>query len=691
MLKSDVQYVKGVGPKRALILKKIDIHTISDLLFHFPRGYEDRRTQTEKKEFEFIEADILSGRVVDYFELYTSSSLRIFKIIVLSSGKEFECLIFKRSTHRYDVFESVKKKIKKGAEVFLVGKAENDFFKPKFNVEEIYFDGDEELKINFNRIVPVYLLTSNIDNKTFRKIVFSALDQELDYITEIFPYDLLIKRNLLPRKNALKEIHFPEDASMLLRARQRFVYEELLLMALAWNFKKRETKSVKKNYSYTVNRNLLTPFKKNMGFEFTGSQKKAINEIFRDMQSSHPMTRLLAGDVGSGKTVVAISACLLAVENSHQCCFMAPTEILAEQHYITFKKFLSNLDIRYELLTSSTPKSKKRDIEKRLENGDIDILIGTHSVIGDNIKFKDLTLIVVDEQHRFGVRQRATLRQKGENIDMLVMTATPIPRTLFLALYGDLELSTLSDMPRDRKPVKTFHLLEADAFKRTKEYLKKGGQAYIVFPLIDESDKIEVKSLLVEVEKIKKEFYDYRVGIIYGRMKSSEKQKVMQDFLDKKIDILCATQVIEVGIDVPNACVMIIESAERFGIASLHQLRGRVGRGARESFCFLVSNVKSGDAYERIKAVCETTNGFELAQKDAYLRGVGEVLGVRQHGDMEFKIASVVRDKEILEQAMEDVDEIIKDDPLLLKKDYRLLRNLLNEIYGKNLKLIDLN
>jgi ATP-dependent DNA helicase RecG len=399
----------------------------------------------------------------------------------------------------------------------------------------------------------------------------------------------------------------------------------------------------------------------------------------------------MCGDVGSGKTVVAISACLLAVENNYQACFIAPTEILAEQHYITFKKFLYGLNLKFEVLTSGTPKKKKQEILEGLINGEIDIIVGTHSLMEENVRFKNLALVIIDEQHRFGVRQRATVRKKGDRVDILVMTATPIPRTLFLALYGDLDLSVLTDMPPGKGKIMTFHTDEKTAFDEAKKQIEKGFQVYIVFPVIEESSKKEIKSLLKEYERIKDIFAPNKVSFIHGSMSSKEKQSIMQEFANGDIKVLCATPVIEVGIDVPNATVMIIENAERFGIASLHQLRGRVGRGRNDGYCFLISDVRSGDAYERIKALCETTNGFELSEKDAYIRGVGEILGTKQHGDIEFRIASIYRDKEILSMVLEDKEKILLDDPYLRDfSNYRLKKEVF-EIYGEKWNIVDMS
>jgi len=684
-----VQYIKGVGPKRAEILNKIGIKKIEDILLYFPKIWQDRRPGKNIESPFFQNIDVFLGEIKDSSEVYTATGLRIFKVIIENENIRIEGNIFKKHNRKFDVFSSIKRDFIPGNKIWVVGKIENDFFAPRMRIDEYYLFSDREApKKHINRIIPIYSLTEGISQKMMREIVFNALNSKWNILNPI-PYNLEIKRNLIPKEKAILKIHFPDTEMELNEARRRLVYEELFLMAIAREIKKRQTKRINKGFTYQIKKNLLTPFKQNMGFEFTPSQKKAINDIFADMLKPYPMSRLLQGDVGSGKTVVALSACLLAAENNKQSAFMAPTEILAEQHYQTFKKFLANIKVNFELLTSGISQKKKKEIIEKTQKGEIDILIGTHSLIENTIKFKDLSLIIIDEQHRFGVRQRALLKNKGKAVDMLVMTATPIPRTLFLAMYGDLDLSTLTDMPEGRKPVKTIHSSEEKAFEKAKEVLYKGLKAYIVYPVIEENNN-DIKSVKKEYEKIKTIFNDFPVYMLHGKMKAQEKQKIMEDFSKPGPSVLVCTQIIEVGIDIPQACIIIIQHAEKFGLADLHQLRGRVGRGERESYCYLISDKAGEEAIERINAMCSTNNGFELSEKDAYLRGTGEIMGTKQHGEIEFKIASINMDKKILEEVIIDKDEILDNDPMLLKKENQELKKELFNLYGKSWNIIDL-
>ena len=692
-----LQRLKGLGPAKAKLFEKLGISTLTDLLHYYPRTYQDRRPDEKPNDYNSNSLTVFKGRVLRTQEIPARNVLIFKAFLENEQGRQIECTWFKKRSFgrfRFDPFGPMKKDFKLNAEVWVIGRQEdrNNFFGNKITVEEYYPAADPLSALHAGRLTPIYSLTEGLTNKQFRLFMHEALQTEvLQTEPEILPPALLAKRKLLGSTQALRGIHFPAGLAELDAAKARLAYEEFLLLATAWGIKRTQTKILEKGYSYEIKRTLLTPLRQNLGFQFTNSQKHVINEIFRDLQSPRPMNRLLQGDVGSGKTVVALCAMLLAAENGYQAALMAPTEILAEQHFITFEKMLKALGVKTAILTSSTKAAAKRKILKELQDGTIQIIVGTHSLIQEDVKFANLRLAVIDEQHRFGVRQRAQLKEKTAKLDLLTMTATPIPRTLALAFYGDLEVSTLTELPPGRQPIQTEAATEKLAFMRVTDEVAKGRQAYIVYPLIEESEKISAKAVSEEFEKLKTVFPQFRLAMLHGQMTQEEKEAVMADFAAHKTDILIATPVIEVGIDVKNATVMVIENAERFGLASLHQLRGRVGRGEHASYCILVAEHAGSIAKERVDIICRTCDGFKIGERDMQLRGPGEILGTRQSGELEFKAGDFFKDRDILTWAIEDRDELLTQDPALVQPAHQLFKQRLIQLYEKNWHLIDLS
>ncbi len=692
-----IQFLKGIGPAKAQLFERLGVQTVQDLLHYYPRTYQDRRLNTPPNEYNADALTIFKGRVLSTRQIPAKSVL-IFKAVLQDEkGQQIECTWFKKRMYRgfrFDPFGQIKKDFHVNNEVWVIGRKQDRgaMFANQITVEEYYVAADVLTKLHAGRLTPIYALTEGLTNKQFRQFMHEALlSPTLTQTPEILPPSLLNKRKLLSAPQALKAIHFPNSLAELDVARTRLAYEEFLLLATAWGIKRTQTKILAKDYSYEIKKTLLTPFKEQLGFEFTNSQKKVINEIFNDLLSVRPMNRLLQGDVGSGKTVVALCAMLLAVENGYQATLMAPTEILAEQHFLTFKRMLTNLPVNIAILTSSTKAAQKKKILAGLADGSIHILVGTHAVIQDNVQFHNLRLAVIDEQHRFGVKQRSKLKEKTAKLDLLTMTATPIPRTLALAFYGDLAVSTLTELPPGRQPIITECATSKLAYDRVRTEVANGRQAYIVFPLIEESEKISAKAVTEEFEKLKNVFPQFKLAVLHGQMSQAEKESVMADFAAHKTDILVATPVIEVGIDVKNATVMVIENAERFGLASLHQLRGRVGRGEHESYCILVPEHAGSVAKERVDIICATRDGFKIGERDMQLRGPGEILGTRQSGELELKAGDIFKDRDILYQAIEDRDELLSADPGLIKPEHALFRRKLQELYQQNWHLIDLS
>lgn len=668
-LATPIEYVKGIGPIRAELLKKeLKIFTIADLIQHYPFRHEDRsqfhKIAELKTDMPYIQ---LKGKV-KFTETIGEGSKERFIAYLRDETGEIELVWFHGIV-------GIKKFIQINQEYIVFGKP--NVFNGKITLPhpEIQLYNPQEIAEQ-GSLFPVYHTTEKmkkkgLDSKALAKIIRAVLPEALKYTRETLPEEVLQQHQLISKKEALTNIHFPKNLDMLKKAEYRLKFEELFytqVRLIRQNLYRKET------YESFIfkDTSLLTDFYKNhLEFDLTQAQKRVIKEIYKDVTSGKQMNRLLQGDVGSGKTIVAFIAMLLAVGNGYQACLMAPTEILAEQHYQTLKPYADRLGIPIDILTGSSTTSNRKLIHDYLESGDIKILIGTHALLEEKVKFKNLGLAIIDEQHRFGVEQRSKLWHKNQDIfpHILVMTATPIPRTLAMTLYGDLDLSIIDELPPGRKPVRTVHRYDAHrlrVFGFIREELKKGRQAYFVYPLIEDSEKLNLKNLMDGYESIVRAFPEFKVSILHGQMKPKDKDYEMQRFAKGETQIMVATTVIEVGVNVPNASIMVIENAERFGLSQLHQLRGRVGRGAEQSYCILMTKYElSKEARERIKVMVETNDGFEIANTDLRLRGPGDLMGTQQSGILDFLIADITKDTPILEKARQTAIDLLQEDPEL--------------------------
>lgn len=682
VLNENIQYIKGIGPKKADKMAKLGIYTINDALYYFPRQFEDR--SREKKIFQLEDSEKITVKV----KINRISSVRLKKIEIteffVSDETAAAKLVFFNKSYLRNTF-----RVGDIVKVFGTVKLDNLGNVEMHNCEIEY----DKLDKNIGIIVPVYPLSYGVSNKDIMGVIRNIFETSDIKVKEYIPKYLLDKYGMCDVNFAIKSMHFPLTRDSIKIAMFRLIFEEFLFMQLGL-FSIKGGSSVSEGIIFKKN-DELEKIEKSLPFSLTKAQKRAYNDILKDMGSNKVMNRLVQGDVGSGKTVVAQLALANCALNGYQGAYMAPTEILAKQHFESFSDFFKNTDIKVEVLTGSSSKKESNRILEELKDGQIDIIIGTHALLEDKIEFEKLGLVITDEQHRFGVRQRSKLSSKSSNPDVMVMTATPIPRTLALILYGDLDISIIDELPPGRKAVETIAI---EKNKRERFYLsnlrseiEKGRQAYVVCPLVEESEQLDLKSATEVYEELQNYFFkDLRVGLLHGRMKSKEKDKVMEDFKSHKLDILVATTVIEVGVNVPNASYMIIENAERFGLSQLHQLRGRVGRGSDKSYCTLIYDSKSDVCKKRMNIMEESNDGFKISEKDLEIRGPGDFFGTRQHGLPELRVANLFKHMKILRMAQKEARDIYSKDPSLKALDNQGIRQKVEHMFrniGGNISL----
>lgn len=678
-LQTPIDYLKGVGPNRADLLRsELGIHTYQDLINLFPNRYIDRTKYYKINQLQRNNAEVqVVGTITGFREVAQKRGKRLIADFKDDTGT-MELVWFRGQ-------KWIRENLKIGKPYVAFGKA--NWFNGRFSMPHPELELQAEHESNLRSAMQsIYPSTEKLSNKGISNRVVSKIMQQLFLETkgkfaETLPESIKGELKLLSKSEALFNVHFPKSPELLSRAQFRLKFEELFYIQLQLILKNLIHKSKIKGLIFEqVGDHFNTFYNEHLPFELTNAQKRVLKEIRSDLGSNAQMNRLLQGDVGSGKTIVAFMSMLMGLDNGFQCCLMAPTEILSVQHYNGLQEWCNKLNISISLLTGSSKTSERKEIHENLENGNLHILVGTHALLEDKVKFKNLGLAIIDEQHRFGVKQRSKLWHKNElPPNILVMTATPIPRTLAMSVYGDLDISVIDELPAGRKPIKTVHRYDNNrlkVFKFMKDEIAKGRQIYVVYPLIQESEALDYKDLMDGYESISREFPipDYQISIVHGKMKADDKDYEMQRFAEGKTNIMVATTVIEVGVNVPNASVMVIESAERFGLSQLHQLRGRVGRGAEQSYCILMTSHKlSQDSKTRLETMVRSSDGFEIAEVDLKLRGPGDIMGTQQSGVLNLRIADIVKDKDILEQARYYAKSVLKLDPSLALPEHKVI------------------
>lgn len=682
LIDTPISSIKGVGKKKQKMLEKINIYTVGDLIHYFPREYSDRSKiykilDLTDGQNANLELEIIKGPIIRR----VSKKVSVLNFI----AKDDTGIIYLTWFNQ----EFVKNQIEIGQNLRVTGKVKKAYGKTELH--QIIFENTENENKLTGKIVPIYGLTKGINNSDIIKWVEEAFETYSEYVDSIVPSIIRENRTLINYKEALKLYHFPQNRESFKEAKRTLVYEELFSTEIGISMIKKQNKKIGISFSKTKE---LGSFVKELPFELTDAQTKVVGEILDDMESNTTMSRLVQGDVGSGKTVVAVISLYNAVLNNYQGVMLVPTEILAKQHFEKMKMFFEKTNVKLGLLVGSMTAKQKRITNEALKNGEIDIIIGTHALLEDAIEFNNLGLVVTDEQHRFGVRQRAKLALKGNNIDVLVMTATPIPRTLSLIVYGDLDISIIDQLPSGRKPIKTYVVgsnKRFDAYTFIEEQIKKGRQGFVVCPAIEQSEEIDMKSAEEVYQVIKNHLPNCKIGLIHGKLNKKDKDCIMNEFVNADIDILVSTTVIEVGVDIPNATIMLVENAERFGLAQLHQLRGRIGRSSHESYCILVNESKSEISKQRMDIMKHSTDGFEIAEKDMEIRGTGQVFGLKQHGLPEFKIADLVKDIKVLSEIKMDCEKLLEGSITLTSDEEQKIIKRVEQYFGEKCENIILN